>query len=87
MSMNDNSIIRLRVDAEFKGEVEAMARSRKISVSALVRQSLVDAVEQHKRLKGAAIPDETSADADLAHREAGPSPDGDGDGQGERRAA
>lgn len=54
--MSDNSVIRLRVDPEFKGDVEAMARSRKISVSALVRQSLVDAVAAHKRAATAVIP-------------------------------
>lgn len=83
--VDPDPVIRLRVDAEFKAEVEALARSRKISVSALVRQKLVDAVEEH-RAKAAVIPDEASADADMGHRVVVPATDG-GDDQGGRRAA
>lgn len=48
MKTDDYSVIRLRVDPEFKEEVEALAKSKQINMSALTRQLLAEAVAAHK---------------------------------------
>lgn len=54
MERTENAIIRLRIDPEFKEEVEALAKAKQISVSALTRQLLAEEVETHKARKAAA---------------------------------
>lgn len=45
-----NNYIRLRLDSEFKAEVFEIARSRKCSVSQLVRNLLLNEVEKKSQL-------------------------------------
>lgn len=45
-------IVRFRIDPEFKAEVEALAAAKRISVSALTRQLLAEAVEMHRMRMG-----------------------------------
>lgn len=77
MKSPDNAVIRLRIDPDFKAEIEEVAKSRKISVSALVRQTLADAVERHRQrqFRASVTPDEASPDADLSHRKVVKAPD------------
>lgn len=50
---NDSGgMVRFRIDPEFKAEVEALAAAKQISVSALTRQLLAEAVETHRLRTG-----------------------------------
>lgn len=42
-------VLRLRIDSEFKAEVEQVARDRQISASALTRLALADYIAAWKR--------------------------------------
>ena len=62
MLSKESTIVRFRIDPEFKAEVEALAAAKQISVSALTRQLLAEAVETH-RLRTGQRPSSAEADA------------------------
>lgn len=51
----DSVTMRLRVAPEFKAEVEAVAKSKQLSVSALARLALAEYVEANHRAGGARV--------------------------------
>jgi hypothetical protein len=57
MNPKENTIMRLRIDPDFKVEVEALAASKHISVSALTRQLLAAAVAAYRKSGGAPVVD------------------------------